>query len=167
MGAWTVLKKYVEIGWNGESFSLRMRGEVGLDIGYGVERSLWHMVLLRSANFWVFGGQSQLTFGQLALAGVASCLTIYLSSSAQHITSKDSTFLLPPFAHTGAVMENSPAKTSTERQSLLNRPQSLPGVESVQLGTVEVPRKVMYYAAGSGIPEIKTILSGELWFLAV
>jgi len=24
----------------------------------------------------------------------------------------------------------------------------------------EPPRKVMYYAAGSGIPEIKTILSG-------
>ncbi|KAF9815592.1 hypothetical protein IEO21_04513 [Rhodonia placenta] len=72
------------------------------------------------------------------MLAVASCLlTIYLTASTSFITRKDSGVLAPEFAH----IDGDP-KT----------------VESPSAG--EQTRKVLYYAAGSGIPEIKTILSG-------
>nr|XP_019044593.1 voltage-gated chloride channel [Kwoniella bestiolae CBS 10118]OCF23523.1 voltage-gated chloride channel [Kwoniella bestiolae CBS 10118] len=80
---------------------------------------------------WVWGGPEFIAYAIVAisLATLASLLTVYLTSSAQHTTSKDSTFLTPP---------SDPIEHTSKPKSL----------------------KIMYYAAGSGIPEIKTILSG-------
>jgi chloride channel 3/4/5 len=88
-------------------------------------------------------------------------MTIYLSSSAHHTTSKDSTFLRVPAKPADAKppgpKQSSPR--SDERHPLLDS--SLSSLEDEPKEVLEPPRKVMYYAAGSGIPEIKTILSGE------
>ncbi|GFZ49454.1 Probable chloride channel protein UM03490-D [Saitozyma sp. JCM 24511] len=109
----------------------------------------------RNPQEWVFGEAEFITYAiialttQLVLAGLASCLTVYLSSSAHHTTSKDSTFIAAPAT---------PIK-NPERQPLLpDTP--VPGSPNSFAKPADPPRKVMYYAAGSGIPEIKTILSG-------
>lgn len=74
---------------------------------------------------------------QLILALVSAILTIYLTASTSFVTRKDSGVLSPDFA------------TPTEDSKLFKQPsESHP------------KRKALYYAAGSGIPEIKTILSG-------
>ncbi|KAI6040276.1 chloride channel [Pisolithus marmoratus] len=70
----------------------------------------------------------------ILLATVSSLLTIHLTASTSFLTRKESGVLSPLF------MTN---KHDEQQQS---SPQS--------------KRKVLYYAAGSGIPEIKTILSG-------
>ncbi|KAI0267130.1 chloride channel [Gloeopeniophorella convolvens] len=82
-------------------------------------------------------GHSAYAFFALLLAFVSSILTIYLTASTSFVTRKDSGVLSPDF------------DTPTEGAKAPAPP-------------VEHParRKVMYYAAGSGIPEIKTILSG-------
>ncbi|KAF7315600.1 Chloride channel protein [Mycena indigotica] len=67
----------------------------------------------------------------LLLATLSCLLTLYLTNSTTFVTRKESGVLAPGFA-------DAP---------------DLPGREKPN-------RKVMYYAAGSGIPEIKTILSG-------
>ena len=102
----------------------------------------------------------------MGLAVLASMLTIYLSSSTHHTTSKDSTFLIPPLANPVAKKKpaSSPPKNSTnERQPLLDSSSSISDDSVAEF--VETPRKVMFYAAGSGIPEIKTILSGKCLML--
>ncbi|KAH9942350.1 chloride channel [Epithele typhae] len=71
----------------------------------------------------------------ILLAVISSLLTIYLTASTSFVTRKDSGVLSPTFA------------SGDDAKSMANPPS----------GT---PRKVLYYAAGSGIPEIKTILSG-------
>lgn len=86
-------------------------------------------------------------------------MTVYLSSSAYHTTSKDSTLLSPIQTQMNQAVR-SPGKGSTERQPLLDDRDMNMTVEEDVKQPVEQPRKVMYYAAGSGIPEIKTILSG-------
>ncbi|KAF9450421.1 hypothetical protein P691DRAFT_810365 [Macrolepiota fuliginosa MF-IS2] len=68
----------------------------------------------------------------LLLASVSSVLTLYLTNSTTFTTRKESGVLKPEFAD-----PRTPADPSLTPK-----------------------RKVMYYAAGSGIPEIKTILSG-------
>ena len=95
---------------------------------------------------------------QLILALLASCLTVYLSSSTHHVTSKDSTFLLPLPSQKVKSQSSPKAKDGTERQPLLNG--SPANDMDSNMHWSEPPRKAMYYAAGSGIPEIKTILSG-------
>ncbi|KZT71831.1 hypothetical protein DAEQUDRAFT_749819 [Daedalea quercina L-15889] len=72
----------------------------------------------------------------LTWAVVSAVLTIRLTSSNSFVTRKDSGVLAPDFADAGGDQK----------------------AASVPAG--EPKRKVMYYAAGSGIPEIKTILSG-------
>ncbi|KAJ6593967.1 clc channel [Mycena capillaripes] len=68
----------------------------------------------------------------VSLATLSCLLTLFLTNSTTFVTRKESGVLAPGFADTPE-----PASQS------------------------ELPkRKVMYYAAGSGIPEIKTILSG-------
>ncbi|KAJ7178489.1 chloride channel [Mycena crocata] len=68
----------------------------------------------------------------LGLATLSCLLTLFLTNSTTFVTRKESGVLAPGFA-------DAPNPTSR----------------------TELPkRKVMYYAAGSGIPEIKTILSG-------
>ncbi|TFY62566.1 hypothetical protein EVJ58_g3780 [Rhodofomes roseus] len=72
----------------------------------------------------------------LTWAVLSALLTIHLTSSNSFITRKDSGVLAPDFAD------------ADEDQKAAAVPAGEP------------KRKVMYYAAGSGIPEIKTILSG-------
>ncbi|KAL1411308.1 hypothetical protein Q8F55_002259 [Vanrija albida] len=89
----------------------------------------------------------------VGLACTASALTYYLTSSATHTTSKDSAFLgpdLPPSPRSASQL-----KSPNERQPLL-----LEGAPEVEEPKPEPQRPVLYMAAGSGIPEIKTILSG-------
>ncbi|PCH36064.1 hypothetical protein WOLCODRAFT_166656 [Wolfiporia cocos MD-104 SS10] len=72
----------------------------------------------------------------LTLAVISSLLTIHLTASTSFITRKDSGVLSPDFADID-VDQKAAAVPAGEHK-----------------------RKVLYYAAGSGIPEIKTILSG-------
>ncbi|KAF7288681.1 Chloride channel protein [Mycena chlorophos] len=71
------------------------------------------------------------SFIALCLATLSCVLTLYLTNSTTFVTRKESGVLAPGFADVP----------------------ELPGREKAN-------RKVAYYAAGSGIPEIKTILSG-------
>ncbi|KAK0454689.1 chloride channel [Armillaria borealis] len=71
----------------------------------------------------------------LLLALVSCLLTIYLTNSSSFVTRKESGVLAPDF---------------TDHRQSLKDTLSAPGPK----------RKVAFYAAGSGIPEIKTILSG-------
>ncbi|KAI0633238.1 chloride channel [Trametes polyzona] len=73
----------------------------------------------------------------ILLAVISSLLTIHLTASTSFITRKDSGVLSSTFA------------TGNDGQKLTDPPAG-----------GAAPRKVLYYAAGSGIPEIKTILSG-------
>jgi chloride channel 3/4/5 len=96
------------------------------------------------------------------LASLSSILTIYLSSSAHHNTSKDSAFLVPTPSQADFPLFNPRAKAkSSERQPLLFEAGDLMSpVQEMMTKSAEAPRKVMYYASGGGIPEIKTIMSG-------
>lgn len=85
----------------------------------------------------VLVGRTTYALSALFLALVSSVLTIYLTASTSFVTRKDSGVLSPDFA------------TPTEDDPVFAPPPESP-----------VKRKVLYYAAGSGIPEIKTILSG-------
>ncbi|KAI0310925.1 chloride channel [Amylostereum chailletii] len=76
-------------------------------------------------------------FFALLLAGASATLTIALTASTSFVTRKDSGVLSADFAN-----EDDTSKVSAP-------PTDHPA-----------KRKIMYYAAGSGIPEIKTILSG-------
>ena len=87
---------------------------------------------------------------QLGLATLASTLTIYLTCSEHFITSKDSAFLTDTRPPTAAATPD-----ATERTSLLPHSPAVSEDEGPK-----PTRKVLYYAGGSGIPEIKTILSG-------
>ncbi|WRT68309.1 uncharacterized protein IL334_005285 [Kwoniella shivajii] len=114
---------------------------------------------------WVWGGPEFIAYAIVAisLAILASLMTIYLSSSAHHTTSKDSTFLTPP--SDSNPKSNKPPSDShssaNERRPLLEGIANEPITPlNEAFPNVEPPRKVMFYAAGSGIPEIKTILSG-------
>jgi len=74
------------------------------------------------------------TIMALLLAWISCLLTIYLTASPSFVSDKDSGVLGPDFPSTD---------------------------ESSKVAEVPTPkRKVLYFAAGSGIPEIKTILSG-------
>ncbi|QRW21592.1 ClC voltage-gated chloride channel protein [Rhizoctonia solani] len=73
----------------------------------------------------------------LVLALASSFLTINLTASTSFVSNKDSGVLGPAFDSGKNLGTTTPPKNN--------------GL---------VPRKVLYYAAGSGIPEIKTILSG-------
>ncbi|KAG8921068.1 hypothetical protein FRC01_000429 [Tulasnella sp. 417] len=86
---------------------------------------------------WVieYASYTVIATAQLALAITSSILTIRLTASTNFVTRKDSGVLGPSFD--------------------LNASESK---EPVAQGGA--PRKVLYFASGSGIPEIKTILSG-------
>lgn len=73
----------------------------------------------------------------LSMAVVSSLLTIHLTASSSFSTRKNSGVLSDAFAE------------NAEGQKVAKAPT-----------TADPKRKVLYYAAGSGIPEIKTILSG-------
>nr|XP_019011401.1 voltage-gated chloride channel [Kwoniella pini CBS 10737]OCF50182.1 voltage-gated chloride channel [Kwoniella pini CBS 10737] len=119
---------------------------------------------------WIWGGPEFIAYAVVALclATLASFLTVYLTSAAHHTTSKDSTFLTTPTEHNDnkskqpkqiPTMNN--GENSNERQPLLEGIANEPITPITEaFPPTEPPRKIMYYAAGSGIPEIKTILSG-------
>ncbi|OCF37887.1 voltage-gated chloride channel [Kwoniella heveanensis BCC8398] len=121
---------------------------------------------------WIWGGPEFVSYAivALGLATIASCMTVYLSSSAHHTTSKDSTFLAPvsePKGNNQPPSSKPPSRPSSssnntnERQPLLEGIVNEPVTPLIEaFPSLEPPRKVMFYAAGSGIPEIKTILSG-------
>lgn len=90
----------------------------------------------------------------VTIACLSSALTYYLTSSANHVTSKDSAFLGPTVETRGAQLAP-PIKAPNEREPLLS-----PGSDASSEPPPQPPRPVIYMAAGSGIPEIKTILSG-------
>lgn len=102
-----------------------------------------------------------------SIACISSALTYYLTSSAHHVTSKDSAFLGPTSDSRFADSPDSTGKTPTGRQELLHS-ESSPLLNSDGASASsdpdppmpQPPRPVIYMAAGSGIPEIKTILSG-------
>ena len=99
-----------------------------------VGRSTYALSAVRLGHVFIQGFRS---FSQLFLALVSSILTIYLTASTSFVTRKDSGVLSPDFA------------TPIEDGKVLQTPREPPA-----------KRKVLFYAAGSGIPEIKTILSG-------
>ncbi|KAL1945794.1 hypothetical protein VTO73DRAFT_1796 [Trametes versicolor] len=72
----------------------------------------------------------------ILLAVISAVLTLRLTASTSFVTRKDSGVLSSTFA------------SGNDDQKLTDLPAGA------------APRKVLYYAAGSGIPEIKTILSG-------
>ncbi|WVN85875.1 uncharacterized protein L203_101027 [Cryptococcus depauperatus CBS 7841] len=127
-----------------------------------------------SENAWIYSGPEFLTYAIMALilATVSSCMTVYLSSSVHHTTSKDSAFLTPPQTLPTKHTDASPTKLgvgfpdllnanaiANERQPLLDSITNEPSTPLIEIPPTNT-RKVMFYAAGSGIPEIKTILSG-------
>ncbi|GMK55767.1 hypothetical protein CspeluHIS016_0208230 [Cutaneotrichosporon spelunceum] len=91
----------------------------------------------------------------VSIACMSSALTYYLTSSANHVTSKDSAFL-GPAAETRNSQLVTPTKAPNEREPLLTPRASARSSEPPP----QQARPVIYMAAGSGIPEIKTILSG-------
>jgi hypothetical protein len=113
---------------------------------------------------------------QIIFSSIAAAMTIYLSSSESVYSTKDETAPAPtqspfPYFHSSSPT-SSPAK-STDRiptyGSVENGGASAtvaaehedPSPPMPSLAIPAKKRKVMYFAAGSGIPEIKTILSGE------
>ncbi|KAG9098568.1 hypothetical protein FRC06_006214 [Ceratobasidium sp. 370] len=97
------------------------------------KRSSWH-----GLESWAIEYVSYMIIA-LVLALASSLLTIYLTASTSFVTSKDSGVLGPAF---------DPARKDAGSST------------PPRFGSEAVPRKVLYFAAGSGIPEIKTILSG-------
>ena len=84
----------------------------------------------------------------LVLASISCLLTLNLTASTSFVTNKDSGVLAPTFGAAGTP-EGEGTKTPTA---------AVPAPTATTSSAP--PRKVMYFAAGSGIPEIKTILSG-------
>lgn len=98
-----------------------------------------------------------------SIACLSSALTYYLTSSANHVTSKDSAFL-GPTTNSRFTDDPSDHKTPTARSSTLPS-ESSPLLSDDSMSEPDMQptppvRPVIYMAAGSGIPEIKTILSG-------
>ncbi|GAA5922545.1 chloride channel protein [Sporobolomyces koalae] len=103
----------------------------------------------------------------------ASALTIYFTSSTSVYSSKDSPTAPTP-APLAPVTAKSYGSTMLSKSSGGSRSVEVPE-PGEELGIPRSrPRKTLYFAAGSGIPEIKTILSGFVirgylgsWTLAV
>lgn len=100
------------------------------------------------------------------LSTTASAMTIYLSSSTSVYSSKDSPSVphpgLSPDYPTSRLMrtptiEYGSFDEDSDRASVYS---FFPKTEAGITLPPPRPRKVLYFAAGSGIPEIKTILSG-------
>ncbi|SCZ90228.1 BZ3500_MvSof-1268-A1-R1_Chr1-3g01854 [Microbotryum saponariae] len=123
------------------------------------------------AQVWVDKGGSEhyaeaiayLAFICIAVlfAVFAATLTIYLTASDSVYSSKDS----PSIPHPGfspafpALLSSRPGLSPSPSVSFRPEDSLRADDGKLQLPTPR-PRKVMYFAAGSGIPEIKTILSG-------
>ncbi|KAI5476133.1 voltage-gated chloride channel [Pseudohyphozyma bogoriensis] len=90
----------------------------------------------------------------LGMATLASTLTIYLSSSTSVYSSKDS----PSVPHPGFSPDFPTAPMSSSIHSQYGATST--GVDDEEKLPPPRARRTMYFASGSGIPEIKTILSG-------
>lgn len=102
------------------------------------------------------------TFHQVFFATVASTLTIYLSASTSVYSSKDS----PSVPHPGLSPDYPALNFASSRSMSYASSISSSSTSIYQDRHTKIPvphkrgRKVMFFAAGSGIPEIKCILSG-------
>lgn len=116
------------------------------------------------------------SLSQVLFSVTASALTIYFTSSTSVYSSKDS----PAAASTVPLPSPETASKSSQYGSTDLRTRGRARSDEVpepgeELGIPRSrPRKTLYFAAGSGIPEIKTILSGFVirgylgsWTLAV
>ncbi|GAA5980042.1 hypothetical protein JCM10908_001509 [Rhodotorula pacifica] len=115
---------------------------------------VWHD---RSGIDRALGAYAVYAVAALTLATLASTLTIYFTASTSVYSSKDS----PSLPHAGRfandVQKSFYGATDTNGVSSPASPDS----DSSTTPTLKPrARKTLYYAAGSGIPEIKTILSG-------
>lgn len=93
---------------------------------------------------------------------LAAGLTIYLSASTSVFSTKDNDSIpYPTFSPNFAALQRSPSSSSDEGVRA-NNGKSEPPPPAPAQGKALRPAKVrkMYFAAGSGIPEVKTILSG-------
>ena len=145
----------------------RTWGQVGRD-KYGFDRDL--------AAYAVYAVLA------LGMATLASTLTIYFTASTSVYSSKDSSHAAAYFAATetpktdyGATDSTAASETPATRDSDPD-PDAAAPAPPPSSSPLKKPRarKTLYYAAGSGIPEIKTILSGFVirgylgsWTLAV
>ncbi|KAK4050514.1 hypothetical protein OIO90_005097 [Microbotryomycetes sp. JL221] len=102
----------------------------------------------------------------LAFATLASTMTIYLTASTSVFSSKDSPSV--PYPGFSPDFPAIPTRINSMYGSfdVANNAASSGDTQAKQLADSEIkqslarPRKTLYFAAGSGIPEIKTILSG-------
>ncbi|KAG2756096.1 hypothetical protein P692DRAFT_20715982 [Suillus brevipes Sb2] len=124
--------------WQARHFCCPRPDEYGSLDGHCPAWRIWSDVFASWTGSELGGEESAVqylvyTIIAVLLASTSSLLTIYLTASTSFVTRKESGVLSPDFDKSG---ERSPSRPSQPR------------------------RGVMYYAAGSGIPEIKTILSG-------
>ena len=145
----------------------RTWGQVGRD-KYGFDREL--------AAYAVYAVMA------LGMATLASTLTIYFTASTSVYSSKDSSHAAAYFAAAetpktdyGAT-DSTPASENPMTRDSDPDPDAAAPAPPPSSSPLKKPRarKTLYYAAGSGIPEIKTILSGFVirgylgsWTLAV
>ncbi|BGP36814.1 hypothetical protein JCM10449v2_000716 [Rhodotorula kratochvilovae] len=117
----------------------------------------------------------------LAFSVTSALLTLHFTASTSVYSSKDS----PSVPHPGFspdFIDSLPSSSSStfakparaSQYGAVDQPDAQPVKEEAEVPLVQRPRKTLYYAAGSGIPEIKTILSGFVirgflgsWTLAV
>ncbi|KAK4055337.1 hypothetical protein OIV83_000620 [Microbotryomycetes sp. JL201] len=124
---------------------------------------VWTEKLEGSTLVTVFAFATYLVIA-VAFATLASAMTIYLTASTSVFSSKDS----PSMPHPGFSPEFPavPARSASAYGSFPNHATlnetSIPGkaFDTKLANSAPRPRKTLYFAAGSGIPEIKTILSG-------
>lgn len=90
----------------------------------------------------------------MALAILSSVLTIYLTASTRFESTPEGTFAPKAPARTD---QKSPP---TEVTPLVQSRTAQDSLAHVAPPPEDPPRKVLYFASGSGIPEVKTILSG-------
>lgn len=103
-----------------------------------------------------------MSFSKITFSTLASTLTIYLTASTSVYSSKDS----PSVPHPGFNPDFPPlppraAPTNASTYGATDSSDSN-GQKGEEEKSAIRPIKTLYFAAGSGIPEIKTILSGEL-----
>jgi chloride channel 3/4/5 len=95
----------------------------------------------------------------MALAVFSSVLTIYLTASTRFETTPEGTFAPRPKSKPDK-KALTPENGHSEQTALLSSTATRDLQNYSRDGPPEAPRKVLYFASGSGIPEVKTILSG-------
>ena len=95
----------------------------------------------------------------MALAVFSSILTIYLTASTRFETTPEGTFAPRPRSKTDK-KSAIPVNGHSEETALLSSTTTRDPQNGLTNSPPQAARKVLYFASGSGIPEVKTILSG-------